>query len=396
MTDTRADLEQLVLACMFDVEGYHYAVGLLDASSMTITEHRDVFRALQALQESSQTVRGKVDPVRVFDWLRDNKTGVQLETIIAIGQQTWIASSAEYHVQRLWNAHTADRVRQMGFQLSQLPSCDVETLDSIVEQIEAIRSARPVEAFLSMEQILKKRAELLKSGIVKLKTGVKELDSTFGGGVRPGQLTIVAARPGDGKSVMLGQIATNFAKAGRPVSLVSLEMADVEFSDRMLATIPEAELTHLPIYVADTVFDRAAITAACRLSVKRHKSQLILLDYIQLVEGRGDTREQQVSAVSRGMKRLAKELNVPVICAAQLNREATKKAKPGLSDLRESGSLEQDADNVIFLYPDEAKEFTIVEIAKQRGGRTESHKMKLDGPNFRFEQVDGFQEYDYV
>lgn len=396
MTDTRADLEQLVLACMFDADGYHYAVSMLDASSMTITEHRDVFRALQDLHESSQSVNGKVDPVRVFDWLRDKKADVQLETIISIGQQTWIASSAEYHVQRLWDAHSGDRVRQMGFQLSQLTKCDAETLDGIVEQIEAIRSARPVEAFLSMDEILKKRAELLKGGIVKFKTGIAGLDSTFGGGIRPGQLTIIAARPGDGKSVMLGQIALNFAKAGRPVSLVSLEMADVEFSDRMLATVPETELARLPIYVADTVFDRAAITAACRLSVKRHKSQLILIDYIQLVEGRGDTREQQVSAVSRGMKRLAKELHVPVICAAQLNREATKKSKPGLSDLRESGSLEQDADNVIFLYPDESKEFTIVEVAKQRGGRTESHKMKLDGPNFRFEQVDEFQQFDYV
>jgi len=398
MTDSRTELEQLVLSCMFDGTGYQYASGLIEPSMLTITEHHDVFRALQRLHERGQTRNGDVDPVCVLDELRDANAGlVSLETLIAIGSQKFVASSAEYHVSRLIDVVNADRLRAVGNYLTTLQRCDIQTLDSVIEQVETIRSNRPVAAFSTMDQVIAKRAERLKGGIVKFRTGVGPLDRTLGG-LRPGSVTIIAGRPGAGKSVMLAQIGLNFAKQNRPVSLVSLEMEDVEFADRLLQTVEENQLAGLPIHVADAVFDWPSIAAACRLSVKRWKSQLLVMDYLQLIEGAKNkygSREQEVSSVSRGLKRLAKELDVPVICGAQLNRNAAKSAKPTLADLRESGSIEQDADNVIFVYRDDGEDaVTNIDIAKQRGGKKDCHKMKLNGPKFCFEEIDEYAKFD--
>jgi len=395
MADSRTELEQLVLSCMFDETGYQYAAGLIEASMLTITEHRDVFNALQRLHERGETRNGKVDPVCVLDELRDAKAGLTpLDTLVAIGSQSFVASSAEYHVARLIDVVNADRLRSIGNYLTTLEKCDVQTLDSIIEQVETIRSNRPVAAFSTMDEIIAKRADRMKGGIVKFKTGIGPLDRTLGG-LRPGSVTIIAGRPGAGKSVMLAQIGLNFAKQNRTVSLVSLEMEDVEFADRLLQTVEEQQLAGLPLHVADAVFDWPSIAAACRLSVKRWKSQLLVMDYLQLIDGAKNkfgSREQEVSSVSRGLKRLAKELGVPIVCGAQLNRNAVKNAKPTLADLRESGSIEQDADNVVFVYPED--EHTNVEIAKQRGGKTEIHRMKLNGPKFCFEEIDEYAKFD--
>lgn len=397
--DSRTELEQLVLCCMHDASGYQYASSLVDVNMLTIAEHRDVFRAVQTVHERGLVTDGKIDPVCVYDELRDRQSGVTLDTLISIGSQTWHAASAEYHVGRLIDVVNADRLRMLGANLSTLQKCDTGTLDAIVEQVESIRSSRPVAAFATMQDVLQKRSERAVGGVVKFKTGIGPLDSTLGG-LRPGQVTIIAGRPGDGKSVMLAQIGVNFAKAGRPVSLISLEMEDVEFADRMLTTMEEQDLRGLPVYVADSVFDFGNIAAACRISVKRYHSQLLVLDYLQLIEGaknKHGNREQEVSAVSRGLKRLAKELKVPVICGAQLNRNAAKAMKPTLADLRESGSIEQDADNVVFLYrEDNDGGLTVVDIAKQRGGKKETHRMKLNGPKFRFEEVDEYHQFDDV
>lgn len=400
MTDSRTELEQLVLSCMFDGTGYQYASGLIEPSMMTITEHRDVFRALQRLHERGQTRNGDIDPVCVLDELRDANAGlVPLETLVAIGSQKFVASSAEYHVSRLIDVVNADRLRAVGNYLTTLQRCDIQTLDSVIEQVETIRSNRPVAAFSTMDQVIAKRAERLKGGVVKFRTGVAPLDRTLGG-LRPGQVTIIAGRPSAGKSVLLAQIGVNFAKQNRPVSLVSLEMEDVEFADRLIETIEESQLAGLPIYVADSVFDWPSIAAACRLSVKRWKSQLLVLDYLQLIEGgksKYGSREQEVAAVSRGLKRLAKELDVPVICGAQLNRNPARSGKPTLADLRESGSIEQDADNVIFLYRDDGEDaVTNIDIAKQRGGKKDCHKMRLNGPKFCFEEIDEYERFDNV
>jgi replicative DNA helicase len=398
MTDSRTELEQLVLSCMFDSVGYQYASGIIEPAMLTITEHRDVFRALQRLHENGQTRNGKIDPVCVLDELRDSHSALMpMDTLVAIGTQGWVASSAEYHVARLIDVVNAERLRMIGGYLTTLQKCDINTLDSIIEQVETIRSNRPVAAFSTMDQVIAKRADRLKGGIVKFRTGVAPLDRTLGG-LRPGSVTIIAGRPGAGKSVLLAQIGLNFAKQNRPVSLVSLEMEDVEFADRLLQTVEESQLAGMPIYVADAVFDWSSISAACRLSVKRWKSQLLVVDYLQLIEGAKNkygSREQEVSSVSRGLKRLAKELDVPVICGAQLNRNAAKSAKPTLADLRESGSIEQDADNVIFVYRDDGEDaVTNIDIAKQRGGKRDCHKMRLNGPKFCFEEIDEYADFD--
>jgi replicative DNA helicase len=217
-------------------------------------------------------------------------------------------------------------------------------------------------------------------------TGFSDLDQLTDG-LHPGQMVIVAGRPAMGKSTL----ALDFARAasiehGRQTMFFSLEMSREELNDRVLSAEARVGLHHLrsgnvtdddwtriarrisdvsaaPLFIDDTHGQTlASIKAKCRRHQQRHGLDLVVIDYLQLLgtgtSRRHDNRQQEVSELSRGIKLLAKELNVPVVILAQLNRglEQRQDKKPVLSDLRESGSLEQDADVVILVHREDAYE----------------------------------------
>lgn len=212
-------------------------------------------------------------------------------------------------------------------------------------------------------------------GYNSISTGIKTLDDVIGG-MSLTDLIIVAARPGMGKSALGSQL---LLAAGSGVYF-SLEMSKDQLCIRMLAQesgldcarIANGKLTeHENVTLRNAMIalsekkifidDRAgnsmsSITAACRRLFSEHELKIIIVDYIQLIcGGKGQNREQEVADISRNLKRLAKELNVPVVALSQLNRgvEARDDKRPRLSDLRESGAIEQDADEVIFIYRDD-------------------------------------------
>ncbi len=244
-----------------------------------------------------------------------------------------------------------------------------------------------------------------KGGITGLPTGFKDLDRLMSG-LQPSDLILIAARPSMGKTAFVLNIAQHVAiREKKPVAFFSLEMSKEQLVQRMLCAeaaidaqrlrIGELEendwgklvkaadrLSSAPIYIDDT----AGITVvemrakARRLKIE-HGLQLVIIDYLQLMQGatgsRSENRQQEISEISRFLKGLAREMNVPVIALSQLSRsvESRQVKRPMLSDLRESGSLEQDADIVAFLYredyynPDtDKKNVTEVIVAKHRNG----------------------------
>ena len=257
------------------------------------------------------------------------------------------------------------------------------------------------QAMLDLESIQNR-----ESAYTGLPTGFRDLDGLTSG-LQPGNLVIIAARPGIGKSSLATNIARNVAVAGEPVALFSLEMARFEIGMRMLcaeARVPwdrirakrvgpddwtrvvaAAETLHeAPLSIVDAgnvnIVDIRA--KARRLKGSRKGLSLIIVDYLQLMTSpaarRPDNRQQEVAEISRSLKLLAKELEIPVLALSQLNRnpEARADKRPLLSDLRESGSLEQDSDLVMFIHRDDAdpakKNQADLLIAKHRNGPTGS------------------------
>jgi replicative DNA helicase len=265
-----------------------------------------------------------------------------------------------------------------------------------------------------------------QGGVKGVATGYPELDRMLTG-FHGGELIILAARPGVGKSALALNIAGHVAlREGRPAALFSLEMPDDQLGLRLLSSegrvslkrlreggLTEHDLTKIndasaqlyqaPIFVDDsgtlTPFD---VRARCRqLKQRRPDLGLVVVDYLQLMAGASRTysREQEVAQCSRALKQLAKELDVPVLALSQLNRkvEERKGGRPMLSDLRESGSLEQDADVVLFIHPEDRSDDdapglayprpTAVElvVAKQRNGPTGVVALSLMQEWTRFE-----------
>lgn len=215
-------------------------------------------------------------------------------------------------------------------------------------------------------------------GPVGLTTGLKDLDRRLHG-LRPGRLYLVAGRPAMGKSILGLKIAVANALAGETVLLASLEMPVTELMDRIhssLGRIPlesietgvvsdedmdsvvatTSKIESMPLFFSDS--SQSTITsliAKAKRLKRRNGLSLLVLDYVQLMDGIGENRTQQIGSITRALKRLAKELDIPIVALSQLNRglEQRQDKRPILSDLRESGDIEQDADVVMMLYRDE-------------------------------------------
>lgn len=258
-----------------------------------------------------------------------------------------------------------------------------------------------------------------------LPTGLRDFDELTGG-LHAGQLVVVAARPALGKSVLAENWVRHTAIAtGRPAAMFSLEMSRFEVAKRAIAAeaaVPLHHLTHgkmqdadwdrvkqrantipaAPLYVDENPnLTIASIRSKARRLRRKHGIELLAVDYLQLMEGEakrrgGENRQQDVSAISRGLKLLAKELQIPVIAVAQLNRgpESRPDKKPAMSDLRESGSIEQDADVVILIHREDAYEKegprageADLIVAKHRGGPTSTLTVAFQGHYARFRDM---------
>lgn len=294
---------------------------------------------------------------------------------------------------------------------------ETESGESLASSIAAICAeqiqARPTSRAVQMRDALESAYRALwDKEPFRVDTGYGRLDRLLKG-LHAGELVLLGARPSVGKSAFGLSIVEAAAKRGHHVALFSLEMLSDEISERMMAR-------HTKTATLDNLIDRPlpesmsedvarAMCAAAelpitifdspRLTVSRMRAQaltvpklsMIVLDYLGLMncERRSDSRYQEVSEISRGLKNLAVELRVPIVALSQLNREKGATEKPTLRDLRDSGSLEQDANKVMLLWNvDEAAHIVGCSVAKNRRGRTGEVHFMFDGDHMRFSELD--------
>jgi replicative DNA helicase len=409
--------EEAVLgAVLIDPETYYDVAQFLEAEDFYIIRNRWIWESFNRLHER----RIPVDFLMVNQDLEQqghlNEIGGPAY-LMALINQTPTSLHAEAYGRVVEEHSIRRRMLQSANHLAQLAYNQQQTVDTVLDEAEKsifgiserrIRhDLQPIQQVLSEVYDRVDRLSQREDEIYGVPTGLIDLDKLLGG-LQKSDLLIVAGRPGTGKTGFMLSVAKNAAqKHKKHVAVFSLEMSNEQLVQRLLAQetgidtqrmrtgrLSEDEwplFTHAIEVLSDTVIfldDTPAITplalrTKCRRLHMEYSLDLVIVDYLQLMSGdmRTDNRVQEVSYISRNMKVLARELNVPVLCAAQLSRAVEQRAdkRPVLSDLRESGSLEQDADIVMFIHrPDmldkDSPRANLAEIivGKHRNGPTHS------------------------
>lgn len=369
-------------------------------------EHQEIFSAIFALFNANEPV----DPVTVADKLGGRVGGIQYITEIVTG--TVSAANVDYHIKVVLEEsrkrHAISGLREVVKDMKS--GKDEGYLDRMQGVIDAVR-ARGGRKVSRVGKDFDAALYGLINGAEGLTTGFQVLDQTLGG-LKRGHLTIIGARPSVGKTSLAMNIAVNMALFDRTVAVFSLEMPredvlqraiisyakcsrDEMFSggqeavDRIQNAVSKLSATRL--YLSDNAYTVEAIRSQCyAIKQQERELDLIAIDYLGLIQSslRNRTRENEVSDISRKIKLLAKELNVPVVLLCQLNRaiEGRNDGRPRLSDLRESGAIEQDADEVLLLHrPDPQSENASIIVAKNRNGQTGELSVKWYGKYFLYE-----------
>jgi replicative DNA helicase len=301
-------------------------------------------------------------------------------------------------------------------ELMEAENIDIFMQDKI-KQINKITEINEKEQTF-VEQVVETSTEIEKNTLQKpdytLYTGITDLDKMICG-LHKQELTIIGARPGVGKTTLALQIAEHIAERGTETAIISLEMSDTQVIQKLISRrarinsykmrmgtletkeleqigIVSAEIAELPIHLITKARTIQHIENIARKLKNKNNLGLMVIDYIQLIKNKGkfNSREQEVADITRTLKLLSLELNIPIVGLCQLNRNAARQ-EPTLADLRESGAIEQDADNILFLYQEAESTETVVDItlklAKQRAGETGKISLKFNKANSEFREV---------
>lgn len=387
------ELEEAVLgAMMLEREKITQVIDILSEKHFYVPENQYVFRSIRRLIEKNQAV----DLLTVNNDLRNfNELEMAGGSYYLAQLSNRVASAAniEFHARILTQKYVQrELIRVSGEIVSEAyddSEDPFEMLDNSERKLYEIKNSSLKRSFLDISTLISRALKQLEEksgeendGITGVAAGFTDLDRVTGGW-QPSDLIILAARPAMGKTAFALSLLRNAAvDFGKSVMMFSLEMSDVQLVNRLISAETQissekikksslddaewermhAETTKLGgarIFIDDTpqlsIFD---LNAKCRRVHSQHGLDLVVVDYLQLLRhdaGHNSNREQEIAFISRSLKGLAKELNIPIIALAQLSREVEKRAnkRPMLSDLRESGSIEQDADMVLFMYRDE-------------------------------------------
>ena len=423
--------EQAVIgALIIDGKAWDSVEGILTADDFYRADHRVIFAAQMELGSQNKPI----DVVTVSDLLEARGQLEQaggLAYLGAIARDTPSSAAVKQYAQIVRDKAVLRRLIAVGSQIaSDAWDAGEESIDAVVDKAQSsvmtvadTASEEPqliathLRAFVDeMERRNERGGEL-----IGLSTGLIDLDAkTYG--LQPGDLIILAARPSMGKTALASNIAEHAALNGKAVAMFSAEMPTQQLVERMtssLGRIPFAEIrsgalteehwlefaaaTHRMKGMRLVIDDGSApsvsdVRSRSRRVKREYGLDLIVVDYLQLMRGTGDNRTQEIGSISRGLKGIAKELGVPVIALSQLNRglESRNNKRPKLSDLRDSGEIEQDADHVWFLYRDEIydedttrKGCAELIIAKQRNGELGLIGLAAKLDHMRFESLDG-------
>lgn len=398
--------------------------------------HQKIFDACLALQRENKpidiitlvdrlTVEGSIEQVGGHEYLVD-----LVETAPIGANSIYYAKIIKEKSILRQLIKTGNKIVEQSYQASNVE----QVIDEAQQGIFAISAERDIGGLVRIDEIttpvwnqIEERAEN-PGTLLGISCGFTDLDHMTAG-LQRSDMIVVAARPSMGKTAFCLNIAEHVGiKGGLPVAVFSLEMSKAQLVTRLICSLSTvdsqrlrtgnlreedwekistaiASLSEAQIYIDDnpvlTVMD--ARTKARRLKAEKKDLGLIVIDYIQLMQGNNpNNRVQEISEISRGLKTLARELNVPIIALSQLSRsvEARQNKRPMLSDLRESGAIEQDADMVMFLYrheyyePDDTEhrgECEVI-IAKQRNGPVGTVKLMFHGATTRFKNLEFNQQ----
>ena len=404
--------------------------GTVSATDLYRDDHRRIFTAAKALHDAGKAVdlltvadtleaRGESEQTGGLAYLGDIANG----GFTAANARSYAATIRERATLRGLQQIAADALAACASPAGRTPAEIAAEAESSMLALLDHSDTEPVRLQDALCDVLADVEERRERGgeLAGLATGFRRLDEMTGG-LEPGQLVIVAARPSVGKTVAGCNIAAHVAAAGGPVLFVTMEMSRREIAARILAArsgvsvqamragtgdpydwsrMSDATAATAPwkLFVDDTpAVTVAYVRAKARRPQRTHGLGLVVIDYLGLMRGTGDNRTQEVGSISRGLKALAKELQVPVIALAQINRgsETRPNKQPMLSDLRDSGEIEQDADIVAMLHREdmhrEAPEWQGLAqmfVRKNRNGPTGECLLALDGPRMRFTDYDG-------
>jgi replicative DNA helicase len=435
------ELEEAVLgAMMIDKKGIDDVIDILSPDAFYDTKHQEIYAAIFELFQNSEPI----DLLTVSNLLKKNG---KLEFVggdfflIRLTQKVASSAHIEFHARIILQKYIQRRLISISSEIIENAydeSTDVfDLLDDaegkLFEVTQGNLKKSSEDAGSLVKQALKKIQEIgNQEGMSGLATGFTKLDALTSGW-QPSDLVIIAARPGMGKTAFVISMAKNMAiDFGHGVAVFSLEMSSVQLITRMISSetgltseklrkgnlepheweqlnVKVKKLSDAPIFIDDTpslsIFD---LRAKARRLVSQHGVKIIVIDYLQLMTAggkAGGNREQEISMISRNLKALAKELEVPVIALSQLSRAVETRGgskRPLLSDLRESGAIEQDADIVSFIFRPEYygmtewddDEHTPCEgqgefiVAKHRNGGLDNIRLKFTGHLAKFSDLE--------
>ena len=432
------DLEEAVLgALMLEKDAYTVVCDILKPESFYEPENQLIYEAIQQLGASQQPI----DMLTVTEKLRQNNSLEKVGGAVFISDLTSrVASGAhvEYHARIVAQKYLARELISFASQIESKAFDESNDVDDLLQEAEGklfeISQRNVKKDVTQIDPVIGQAIEQIQaaanrtSGLSGLESGYHDLDKLTSGW-QNSDLIIIAARPAMGKTAFVLSMAKNMAvNYNIPVAIFSLEMSNLQLVNRLICNTCEIEsekiksgrltqiewdqlmsrVKHLysaPLYIDDTpslsVFE---LRTKARRLVREHNVKFLIIDYLQLMNASGmkyGSREQEVSLISRSLKQLAKELNIPIVALSQLNRSVESRAdgkRPQLSDLRESGAIEQDADMVCFIHRPEyysrssqdaegndirgLAEFI---VAKHRSGSVDDVKMRFQGRYARFE-----------
>lgn len=420
--------QSLLSAMLIDSEACEEALSILKPNDFYQTSHQIIFKACQDLYRKKQPA----DLTTVASYLKDNKQLDQAKGasyLAYLVDQVPLATNVEHYARIVKEKALLRNILFSGNKIISLvqESTDnpVEILDKAQRLMLDIKCERQggysqlsdlLDEGIDRYEALSKRGE----GVTGINSGYSDLDRLTCG-FQPSDLIIIAGRPGMGKSALMINMARSIALSGRKVGVFSLEMSKSQITDRLnaiesgvnslkfrsgrftkddwIAIVDGIDkLYDLDIYINDDSLTHMELRRGARL-MKKAGIEIIFVDYLGLMVGeKGYGRVEEVSSITRSLKACAKELDIPVVALSQLNRSVENRdnnnKRPRLSDLRDSGAIEQDADLVIFIYRDEVyNEFSpdrgIAElnIAKQRNGPTGTVKLCWNKFTTRFDAI---------
>ena len=424
------EAEQAVLgSIVIDPSCVPLMLEMLNPEDFYIENHRIIFETVMAMF----TMGKKIDYVTILDELKMSgyKGQIDRQFFLELVEITPTSANAEQYAEIVRGKSMLRDLQSVSNEIIELTKNEQEDPQDVAELAEqkvyAVRQGREVKGLTPLKSAIKDvydrldELALTPGKLPGITTGFSGIDA-FIGGLNKSELILLAARPGMGKTSIVLNMATSAAKAsGKTVVIFQLEMSKDQLASRLLSSEAlvdskklrmgnlsdeewikiagaSANLNKLNILIDDQSDIKVSeMKAKCRRL--GDKLGLIIIDYLQLMQGskKTDNRVQEVSEISRGLKIMAKELNVPVLCCSQLSRAAEGRSdkRPMLSDLRESGAIEQDADIVMFLYRDDyynpdtdKKNVAECIIAKNRHGEVGTVEMQWLGQFTSFSSRD--------